>query len=94
MTGGMAFVYDEVNNFENYANPNSIIWQSVETNYWKKYLKDILIQFHIETDSKIAEKILSNFDEELKKFIQICPIEMLDKLENPITLKEIKPKSA
>ncbi|MBL66815.1 MAG: hypothetical protein CML14_11705 [Puniceicoccaceae bacterium] len=26
MTGGMAFVYDEKNNFENYANPSSIVW--------------------------------------------------------------------
>ena len=27
---------------------------------------------------------------ELKKFKQVCPIEMLDKLNNPITLKTIK----
>ena len=26
MTGGMAFIYDEKNNFES-ANPSSIIWQ-------------------------------------------------------------------
>ena len=39
-------------------------------------------------------KILSNFDNELKKFVQVCPIEMLDKLENPITTKEFKSKSA
>ena len=37
--------------------------------------------------SFIAKKILDNFDIELKKFKQVCPIEMLDKLDNPITLK-------
>ena len=37
MTGGMAFIYDEKNEFESFANPVSIIWQSVETNYWKKF---------------------------------------------------------
>ena len=36
MTGGMAFIYDEKNEFENFVNPASIIWQSVETEYWKK----------------------------------------------------------
>ena len=39
MTGGMAFIYDEKNEFENFANPTSIIWQSVETDYWKKFLR-------------------------------------------------------
>ena len=94
MTGGMAFIYDKNNNFSNFANPNSIIWQPIETNYWKNFLKDKLKEFITETNSKIAEKILSNFKNELQNFIQVCPIEMLDKLEHPITLKEAKFKSA
>ena len=87
MTGGMAFVYDEKNTFENYANPSSIIWQEIETDYWKSFLKEQLNSFLKETNSKIAKKILQNFKVELKNFKQICPIEMLDKLDNPITLK-------
>ena len=94
MTGGMGFVYDKVNNFENFANPNSIIWQPIETDYWKNYLKERLIEFKNQTNSKIAEKILSNFDRELKNFVQVCPKEMLDKLENPISFKAVKFKSA
>ena len=94
MTGGMAFIYDKNNNFSNFANPNSIIWQPIETNYWKNFLKDNLKEFFTETNSKITEKILSNFENELQNFIQVCPIEMLDKLEHPITLKEAKSKSA
>ena len=87
MTGGMAFIYDDNNTFENFANPTSIIWQEVETDYWKKFLKENLNTFVNETNSKIAKKILNDFDNELKKFKQICPIEMLDKLDNPISLK-------
>ena len=87
MTGGMAFIYDEKNVFENFANPASIIWQSVETEYWKKFLKKNIEEFLIKTDSKKAKKILDNFDIELKNFKQVCPIEMLDKLENPISIK-------
>ena len=94
MTGGMAFVYDKNDQFENYANPTSIIWQSVETEYWKKFLKENIKEFANKTNSNISNKILDNFDEELKYFKQICPIEMLDKLENPISLKLLRKKLA
>ena len=87
MTGGMAFIYDKENNFENFVNPASIIWQSIETDYWKNFLKDNLTNFVTETQSSTAKKILNDYDKEIKYFKQVCPIEMLDKLNNPITLK-------
>jgi glutamate synthase (NADPH/NADH) large chain len=89
MTGGMAFVYDIKDEFENYANPASIIWQQVETDFWKSFLKEKLKEFLKETNSVIAKKILDDFEVELKNFKQVCPIEMLDKLDKPITLKPI-----
>ena len=94
MTGGMAFIYDKENKFENYANQSSIIWQPVETDYWKAFLKNNLQEFIKETNSKVAEKILANYETELQNFIQVCPIEMLDKLDNPISLNKLKFKSA
>ena len=94
MTGGMAFVYDEKNTFEKFANPSSIIWQPVETEYWKRYLKKMIIEFYNETKSVVANKIIIDFENELNKFIQVCPIEMLDKLEHPISTKELKFKLA
>ena len=87
MTGGMAFIYDEKNEFENFANPASIIWQSVETDYWKKFLEESIKDFVQKTSSKKATKIFENFKVELKNFKQVCPIEMLDKLDNPISLR-------
>ena len=87
MTGGMAFIYDKENNFENYVNASSIIWQPVETDYWKEFLKSNLNNFVIETQSNFAKKILNDYEKELKFFKQVCPIEMLDKLDNPIILK-------
>ena len=80
--------------FENYANPSSIIWQPIETDYWKASLKKNLQDFLKETNSKVAEKILANYDGELENFVQVCPIEMLDKLDNPISLNKLKFKSA
>jgi glutamate synthase (NADPH/NADH) large chain len=89
MTGGMAFIYDKENNFENFVNSSSIIWQPVETDYWKSFLKNNLKNFVTETKSNYAEKILKDFEKELRFFKQVCPIEMLDKLDNPISLKPI-----
>ena len=88
MTGGMAFIYDPENTFENFVNPASVTWQKPETKYWKEKLKS-LIQEHLnETESLIAKEILNDFENEINNFKQVCPIEMLDKLENPITLKD------
>ena len=87
MTGGMAFIYDEKNDFDNFANPTSIIWQTVETEHWKKFLKESIKEFEAVTFSQKANRILKNFEVEIKNFKQVCPIEMLDKLENPISLK-------
>ena len=39
------------------------------------------------------KKILENFEMEINKFKQVCPIEMLDKLDNPISLNKLKFKS-
>jgi len=51
------------------------------------FLKDNLKNFVTETKSDFANKILNDYEKELRYFKQVCPIEMLDKLDNPITLK-------
>ena len=35
----------------------------------------------------MSKKIIKNFSEEVKNFVQVCPKEMLNKLQNPITFK-------
>ena len=89
MTGGMAFIYDKGKDFEKKVNPESVVWQSLETDYWKKFLKDLIIEHFNETGSDLSQKIIKNFDEELNNFVQVCPKEMLDKLRNPISLKPV-----
>ena len=90
MTGGMAFLYDPENNLENIINPNSVIWQRLETKYWLDFLHSLISKHVEETDSEYAKKILYDWDLSQKDFYQICPKEMLDKLENPISLQESK----
>jgi len=83
----MAFVYDYNKEFENFVNPNSVIWVPVETEYWKNFLQKLIYEHYKETNSKIAKKIIENFSDEIKNFIQICPKEMLNKLSNSLSLK-------
>ena len=87
MTGGMAFIYDVSNEFEKKVNPESVVWQNVETDYWKNYLKQLVLEHFKETKSELSNRIINNYDKEIHNFVQVCPKEMINKLEYPITLK-------
>jgi len=88
MTGGMAFVYDLSNKFEKKVNPESVIWQKPETEYWKNFLKNLISKHAKETNSTLAKKIIENYENEIVNFYQVCPKEMLNKLDDPITLNK------
>jgi glutamate synthase (NADPH/NADH) large chain len=92
MTGGMAFIYDPENNFENLVNPSSIVYNSLETDYWKSFLKNLIQEHQSKTKSDHAKQILYDWDVNVSKFVQVCPKEMLDKLEHPISNKKLEKK--
>ena len=89
MTGGMAFIYDPENQFDKKVNPESVVWQTPETKFWIEYLRKLIQEHAIETNSTISKKIVKNFENEINNFVQVCPKEMLDKLENPISNKKL-----
>ena len=89
MTGGMAFIYNKSEQFEKKVNEESVVWQNVETDYWKKFLKDLIAEHFSETGSDLSKQIIENFDEKISNFVQVCPKEMVDKLKNPISLNSI-----
>ena len=89
MTGGMAFIYDPENQFDKKVNPESVVWQTPETKFWIEYLRKLTQEHAIETNSTISKKIVENFENEINNFVQVCPKEMLDKLENPISNKKL-----
>jgi len=84
MTGGMAFVYDRKGQFESKANPESIVWRRLESKYWEDRLIDLISAHAYATGSKWASDILTNWDHSRNLFWQICPKEMLDRLEHPL----------
>ena len=85
MTGGMSFVYDKNSQLEKKINPENVVWQKLETDYWKTYLKNLIKKHFEETQSSVSKNILDDYKNQLDYFFQICPKEMLDKLENPIS---------
>jgi len=88
MTGGMAFIYDEANTFDLQANPETIIWHGVETEYWQDVLK-VQIQQHVRrTHSRHGLQLLNDWNRELPKFRQVVAREMIGKLEHPATIAE------
>ena len=89
MTGGMAFIYDPENQFDKKVNPESVVWQTPETKFWIEHLRKLIQEHAIETNSTISKKIVKNFENEINNFVQVCPKEMLDKLENPISNKKL-----
>ena len=89
MTGGMAFIYDPENQFDKKVNPESVVWQTPETKFWIEQLRKLIQEHAIETNSTISKKIVENFENEINNFVQVCPKEMLDKLENPISNKKL-----
>ena len=89
MTGGMSFVYDKDNQLDKKINPENVIWQKLETDYWKNYLKNLIEKHSIETNSIVSKNILNDFKNHLPYFYQVCPKEMLDKLENPISKENV-----
>ncbi len=88
MTGGMAFIYDDQETFDLQVNPETVMWQRVETEYWADVLK-VQVQQHVKrTHSRHGLKLLNAWERELPKFWQVVPKEVLGKLEHPLTADE------
>jgi len=85
MTGGMAFVYDTDDSFELVVNPDSVVYQRIDSAYWENRLRDIVLEHLAQTGSQLAEVLLTDWDRCLTKFWQICPKEMVDLIEHPLS---------
>ncbi|MDY5582946.1 MAG: glutamate synthase large subunit [Candidatus Merdousia sp.] len=93
MTGGFAYVYDELGNFDMRCNLQSVDLESVaEGSADDIELKSLIEDFYISTDSKRAKEILVNWENELPKFVKVFPIEYRKVLGKLVGGDEVKEK--
>ncbi|MFC0305977.1 glutamate synthase large subunit [Rhizorhabdus histidinilytica] len=94
MTGGMAFVLDEHGDFERNANPDSIIWQRLGSVRWEMRCKALIAEHAERTDSKWAHSVLDDWDRWRDRIWQVCPKEMVDRLDYPLNDSEAEVAAA
>ena len=85
LPGGMAFGCMPMDDFNTRVNADSIIYQPVQSAHWETVLKNLVAEHHQETRSAFAGEMLINWDRELGNFIQICPKEMIGRLEHALS---------
>ncbi|MEM7743846.1 MAG: glutamate synthase large subunit [Pseudomonadota bacterium] len=85
MTGGMAFVRDPEGTFEDRVNPETLVVQRVASRYWEFRLRMLIEEHGFKTGSPLAHELLREWDREIGTFWQICPKEMISRLEHPLT---------
>jgi len=88
MTGGMAFILDEHGVFPSRANPESIVWQRLDSAYWETRLKALIAEHAVATDSRWSHTLLDDWDRWREHVWQVCPKEMISRLENPLSDRE------
>lgn len=85
MTGGMAYVFDESDEFERAVNPDSVIWQRLSSEHYEAELKDLVRRHAETTGSDFSRALLTEWDHKRGKFWQIVPKEMIGRLDIPIS---------
>ncbi len=85
MTGGMAFILDEDGSFPARANPEGIVWQRLDSAHWEAVLKALIAEHAVRTDSRWSHTILDDWDRWRGHFWQVCPKEMLSRLQHPLS---------
>lgn len=84
MTGGMAYIHDPDRHVSAFLNMDSIVTCPVGTPHWQSQLQELVTLHRDETGSPLAADILRQWDRRLQEFVQICPKEMVDRLEHPL----------
>ncbi|NNC72513.1 MAG: glutamate synthase large subunit [Sphingomonadaceae bacterium] len=88
MTGGMAFVYDEEEQFARNANADNIVWQRLASSHWEERLIELIGEHAKATGSPWAHNIIDDWDNMREHFWQVCPKEMIERIEHPLNDEE------
>ena len=81
MSGGIAYVLDETGDFDYYCNKGLVDLIKVEDKTDTDELQELISKHLLFTQSRLAAKILTNWDEYLPKFVKVIPFEYRKVLE-------------
>ncbi|MFC1674402.1 glutamate synthase large subunit [Candidatus Omnitrophota bacterium] len=93
MSGGIAYVYDEKNDFQERCNPDMVNLEEV-TEEDKDTIYNLLHNHFKYTKSSKAKRVIDNMPQELEKFVKVMPVEykrILEgvKIEEQLGLTEV-----
>ncbi|XCX38357.1 glutamate synthase large subunit [Kozakia baliensis] len=72
-TGGIAFVLDQDGQFESRINPDTLLWNRVESSEWEELLRSLVERHAKETGSAYATELLHRWERVLPNFWHIVP---------------------
>ena len=81
MSGGIAYVYDDDDDFITRCNLGMVVLEKVETAEDTAELKGLIERHQDKTDSSVAARILESWDESLPKFVKVMPVDYKRVLE-------------
>jgi glutamate synthase (NADPH/NADH) large chain len=88
MTGGMAYVLDLHDRFGAMVNRDSVVVGRVASPHWEAELKGLVEEHARETGSAFAAGILRDWDRHVGRFWQVCPKEMVGRLDHALAAEE------
>jgi len=91
MSGGIAYVMDLAGDFDYYCNRSLVDLGPVEEKADIKELQELINNHLLYTQSSLAAKILTSWEEYLSKFVKVIPFEYKKVLEEQ-KLKELQKK--
>ena len=81
MSGGIAYVYDDDDDFITRCNLGMVVLEKVETAEDTAELKELIKRHQDKTDSSVAARILESWDGSLPKFVKVMPVDYKRVLE-------------
>jgi glutamate synthase domain-containing protein 3 len=75
MSGGIAYVYDDMGRFDKRCNKSMVDLEKVVETDDKVILKDLIQKHATLTGSPVAKNMLDNWDKELPRFVKVFPKE-------------------
>ncbi|MCO6418493.1 glutamate synthase large subunit [Siccirubricoccus sp. KC 17139] len=83
-TGGMAFLYDADETFEKRLNPETLLWSRLASAHWEGVLKALVQRHAAETGSRLAARLLNDWQAERGRFWHVVPKEYAKYLPQPM----------